>query len=424
MLTTTPPSSAHSSQEYRMGRKELLALVSAIMAFTAMGIDVMLSAFDEIRAEFELGVTSTATSRVVTVFFLGLAFGQLFYGPLADRFGRKRALHLGASFYILGAVGCALAPSFDLLLASRFVWGVGAAGARVVATSIVRDRFEGVAMASAMSNVMAVFILVPVVAPSLGAVIIAIAPWRSVFWFCVLFAVAIVIWSARLRETLAPVNRRLLSPTVIAEGYWQVARTPVTFGYTMATVFIQAAFTTYLASAELLTAVVFDREAQFPVIFGAVAVLFGLAAMVNGRIVEELGIDRVVTRAFVALAGLLILLGSVTAIGNGEPNFWLFMPVIGLTLASFMFVMPNLNSAAMEPLGAIAGSGSALTGAVRVAGGAVLGGFFSEQVDDSATPLVIGIASMTVLAGLSVWLVRTGGLRAHLRFTRLIPESS
>ena len=381
-----------------MGRKELLALVSAIMAFTAMGIDVMLPAFDEIRTEFELGVASTATSRVVTVFFLGLAFGQLFYGPLADRFGRKRALHVGATIYIAGAVGCALAPSFELLLASRFVWGIGAAGARVVATSIVRDRFEGVAMASAMSNVMAVFVLVPVIAPSLGAVIIALAPWRGVFWFCVLFAIVVVAWSVRLRETLTPANRRMLSPAVIAGGYWQVARTPVTFGYTMATVFIQAAFTTYLASSELLISAVFDREAQFPIIFGAVAVLFGLAAIVNGRIVEELGIDRVVNRGFVALGGLLTLLLFVTALGDGTPNFWLFMPVIGLTLSCFMFLMPNLNSAAMDPLGAIAGSGSALTGAVRVAGGAVLGGFFSERVDTSATPLVIGIASMTALA--------------------------
>ena len=397
-----------------MGRKELLVLVSAIMAFTAMGIDVMLSAFDEIRLDFELGATSTATTRVVTVFFFGLAFGQLFYGPLADRFGRKRALYVGATIYIAGAIGCALAPTFELLLASRFVWGTGAAGARVVATSIIRDRFQGVAMASAMSNVMAVFVLVPVIAPSLGAVIIALAPWRSVFWFCVLFAVTIVIWSFRLRETLAPINRRPLSPAAIAGGYWQVARTPVTFGYTMATVFIQASFTAYLASAELLTTTVFDREEQFPLIFGAVAVLFGIAALVNGRIVEELGIDRVVNRAFVALAGLLIVLAMTTSLSGGTPNFWLFTPVIGLTLSCFMFLMPNLNSAAMDPLGAIAGSGSALTGAVRVGLGALLGGFFAERVDTSTTPLVIGIASMTALAGLSVWLVRQGGLRSIL----------
>jgi len=269
-------------------------------------------------------------------------------------------------------------------------------------------------MASAMSNVMAVFVLVPIVAPSVGAAIIAVAPWRTVFWLCVFFAFVIVLWSLRLRETLDPSNRRALRPATIARGYLQVASTRVTFGYTIATVFIQASFTTYLASSEILTAQVFDREAQFPIIFGVVALLFGIAALINGRIVERLGIDEVVNRGFIVLAILLTLLVLVTFSADGTPNFWLFMPIVGLTLSSYMFLMPNLNSAAMEPLGAIAGSGSALTGAVRVAGGAVLGGFFSEQVATSATPLTVGLASMTALSGLSVWLVRRGGIRQLL----------
>ena len=397
-----------------MGRKELLAIISAIMAFTAMAIDMMLAAFGDIRDDFGLGESSTETSRVVTVFLLGLACGQLIYGPVADRFGRKRALYAGAAIYIFGAVWCVFAPTFETLLIGRFVWGIGGAGARVVATSIIRDRFEGPAMASAMSNVMAVFVLVPIIAPSLGAVIIAIAPWRSVLWFCAVFAAVIVIWSFRMRETLDPANRRDLNPLTIASGYWQVARTPITFGYTMATVFIQASFTTYLASSELLIGQIFDREAQFPVIFGAVAVLFGVGAIVNGRVVERLGIDVVVNRGFVVLGILLSALVVLTVVSAGTPHFWLFMPIIGLALASFMFLMPNLTSASMTPLGAIAGSGSALTGAVRISMGALLGGFFSEQVQTSATPLVVGITSMTACAAVTVWLVRRGGVRALL----------
>lgn len=400
-----------------MGRRELVALVSAMMAFGAMGIDFMLSAFDEIRLDFALGATSTETSRVVTVYLLGLAFGQLFYGPLADRFGRKPALYAGAVVYMLGSAGSALAPSFDLLLASRFVWGIGAAGARVVAVSIIRDRFEGAAMASAMSNVMAVFVLVPIVAPSLGAVIVSIAPWRAVFWVCVLFAIVIVLWSLRLRETLDPANRRPLKASTILGGYWQVTRTPITFGYTVATLFIQASFTAYLASSELVVAQVFNREAQFPVIFGVVAILFGVAAIINGRIVERLGIDEVVNRTFVALFGLIAALLVMTVVWSGTPNFWIFMPVLGVTLSCFMFLMPNLNSAAMEPLGAIAGSGSALTGAVRTAGGAIAGGIISEQVSTSVTPLVAGIAVMTTLAAVSVWLVRNRASRVSLNET-------
>ncbi len=376
------------------------------MALTAMAIDLMLPAFGDIRTAFDLGDGSNETGRIVTYFFFGLAAGQLVYGPLADRFGRKPTLYLGIGIYLAGAIGSAIAPTFEFLLASRVVWGLGAAGSRVVATAIIRDRFEGAAMAKAMSQIMAVFVLVPVAAPTVGAGIIAVLPWRSVFWFCALFAVAITLWSLRLMETLDPVNRRELRIGSTARGYLEVARTPITFGYTVASIFLQGVFTAYLASVDLIISEIFDRERQFPFIFGAVAILFGVGALVNGRVVERLGIDAVVARAFSALAVLLPVLIGLTVLGSGTPNFWLFMPVVGLVLSSFMFLIPNLNSAAMEPVGHIAGSASALTGAVRIAGGALVGTAINAQVDDSLSPLVIGVAVMCVLAGITVLLVR------------------
>jgi len=397
----------------RVGRRELITMISSMMALTGVAIDLMLPAFDEIRESFDLGVGSTETSRIITVFFLGMAIGQLFYGPLADRFGRKNTLYGGVFFYVLGAVGAALAPTFGLMLASRFVWGIGAAGARVVAVAIIRDRFEGVAMAKAMSQIMAVFVLVPIAAPALGAAIIAVAPWRATFWLCGVIGMLIVVWSLRLRETLDPVNRRDLNPSAIAGGYWEVSRTPVTFGYTVATIFIQAVFTSYIASVDLLVSDIYDRDAQFPYIFGAVALLFGGGALINGRVVENLGITTVIRRALTVLMPLLALLAFMTIVADGRPNFWLFMPVMGLTLSMFMFLMPNLNAAAMEPVGHIAGSASALTGAVRIAGGALLGGFIAERVDGTVTPVVVGAVTMTLVAALCILLVwRRQGLMA------------
>ncbi|MFW2381073.1 MAG: multidrug effflux MFS transporter [Acidimicrobiales bacterium] len=413
MTVSTDPRPHQSGPKTRIGRRELLTLISAIMALTAMAIDLMLPAFSDIRTAFDLGEGSNETGRIVTYFFFGLAAGQLIYGPLADRFGRKPTLYLGISIYIAGAIGSAIAPSFEFLLASRVIWGVGAAGSRVVATAIIRDRFEGVAMAKAMSQIMAVFVLVPVAAPTLGAGIIAIFPWRSVFWFCVLFATLITLWSLRLMETLDPANRRELRLSSTAAGYLEVARTPVTFGYTVASIFLQGVFTAYLASIDLIISEIFDRESQFPFIFGAVAVLFGVGALVNGRVVEQFGIDFVVRQAFSAVALLLTLFVALTVLADGRPSFWLFMPITGLVLSSFMFLIPNLNSAAMEPVGHIAGSASALTGAVRIAGGALVGTVISSQVDDSLTPFVIGIALMCVCAGGTVGLVRRG-----VRFNR------
>ncbi len=392
--------------QYRMGERELLTLMSAIMAMTALGIDMMLPASNEIRAAFDLGDASPRTGQVITVFLMGLAVAQVAWGPIADRFGRKPVLYAGSLIYVAGAAGSALAPSFELLLVSRFVWGIGAAGSRIVATSIIRDRFAGSHMAKAMSQVMAVFMLVPIFAPAIGSGIIAILPWRWIFWFGAAFAFVIALWSLRLRETLNPAHRRPLDLHSTVGGYAEVARTPVTSGYTNATIFLQGVFTTYLASSELIISEVFDREAQFPLIFGLVAVLFAGGAILNGRIVVRVGVHRLINRAFAVLIPLALLLSALSIATSGHPSIWLYMPVLGLTLATFMFLMPNLNTAALEPVGHLAGTASAYGGAIRMAGGAVLGTIVSAFVSDSTTPFSIGIALMCICSWATVQIVR------------------
>ncbi len=395
-----------AGQQYRMGQRELLILMSAIMALMALGIDTMLPAFDEIRETFELGESSPRAGQVITVFFMGLAVAQLAWGPIADRFGRKPVLYAGSVIYILGAAGSALAPTFELLLLSRFIWGVGAAGARVVATAIIRDRFEGSQMAKAMSQVMAVFMLVPILAPSIGAGIIAILPWRSIFWFCAVFAVVIALWSLRMRESLDPANRRPLQLRSTVSGYVEVARTPVTSGYTNATIFLQGVFTTYLASSELIISEVFDREAQFPLIFGLVALFFAAGAILNGRIVVRVGVHRLINRVYALLIPTTLLLCAISIAAGGQPSIWVYMPVLALTLSSFMFLMPNLNTAALGPVGHLAGTASAYGGAIRMAGGAVLGTIVSAFVSDSTTPFSIGIALLCIGSWITVLIVR------------------
>ena len=392
--------------QYRMGQRELLTLMSAIMALMALGIDTMLPAFDEIREAFDLGDSSPRAGQVITVFFMGLAIAQLVWGPIADRFGRKPVLYAGSIIYVIGAVGSALAPTFELLLLSRFVWGLGAAGARVVATAIIRDRFEGSQMAKAMSQVMAVFMLVPILAPSIGAGLIAIFPWRSIFWFCAVFALAIGLWSLRMRESLDPGNRRPLELRSTADGYVEVARTPVTSGYTNATIFLQGVFTTYLASSELIISEVFDREDQFPLIFGLVALLFAAGAVLNGRIVVRVGVHRLVNMVYSMLIPTTMLLCAISILAGGRPSIWVYMPVLALTLSSFMFLMPNLNTAALGPVGHLAGTASAYGGAIRMAGGAVLGTIVSAFVSDSTTPFSIGISLLCLGSWITVLIVR------------------
>ena len=410
-LWSSRPSSLRHQTD--LARGEMLAMISAIMALMAMGIDVLLPAFDDIRDAYDLSGGSSQAGQTITIFFLGLAIGQLIFGPLADRFGRKATLYGAMTVYVISAVGSVFAPSFAALLATRFVWGIGAAGSRVVATAIVRDVFAGPAMARAMSQIMAVFVLVPIVAPTFGAGLIAFLPWRSIFWFCVAWAFAVGLWSLRLRETLNPDDTRPLDVKTMAGGYWTVARTRVTMGYSLAGVFLQGVFTAYLATSESMITDIFGRdEAEFPLVFGAVAVLFGVGALANGRAVQRWGIERTITLVMGVQVGLAVVLVVSALVTDGTPSFWFFIPVLGLLLATFMFLMPNLNAAAMEPVGRLAGTASAFTGAIRMAFGAVLGTIISSQVDASVTPFAVGTAMMVLGVLVTVTVVRVRVARA------------
>lgn len=405
----TIQAAAEARADLGVGPRELVVLVSSLMALMGLGIDLMLPGFDDMREAFDLGEGSNKVGQVITFYFFGLAIAQLLFGPLADRYGRKPVLYVGIGIYIGGAVASTLAPSFGFLLMARVLWGIGAAAARVVAVSIIRDRFVGDQMASAMSKVMAVFVIVPVFAPLVGAGIIAILPWRAMFWACAVWAVVIAAWSTRLKETLEPSNRLPLSFGNISGAFREVLSIKLVVGYTLASVFMQAVFTMYLATSELMISDIFDRGKQFPIIFGVVAIGFGISAVVNSRMVERHGIDAMVSfalRAELVLAPLLVVLALL---GDGRPNFWVFIPVLTLILSLFMLLMPNLNTAAMTPVGHIAGSASALTSALRVGVGSVIAAVLTQFITDSVTPFAVATC---VLVFLTAATVRVSGTAA------------
>ena len=389
-----------------IGRREFLALISLTMALTALSIDLMLPAFGEIRASFDMAAGSSATAAIVTVFFIGLAVAQVFYGPFADRFGRKPVLYAGLGLYALDALGAALAPSFGLLLASRFVWGAGAAGTRVISLAIVRDTHAGDQMARTMSLLNAVFIVVPVFAPSVGAAIISVAPWRGVFWFCVVYVGAMALWTIRLPETLDPANRIDLR----FDGLRKAARSVVTqrsaMAYTAAMTVLFGVFSSYLASSERIVDEVFGIGDRFPLVFGGLAAVMGVAALTNASIVVRFGSRLIVRRVLaVYVAGALILSGISVASG-GTPDFWVYGPGLALMLCMHALLVPNLFTLAMEPMGKVAGTASALIGTAQTGGGALLGAVIDRAYDGTVTPLSIGLLASGVLALLALLAVR------------------
>ena len=392
-----------------IGQVELIVLLSMTMAIGAIGIDLMLPAFPQMREEFGLGADSNQIAATVTAYILGFSAGALFFGPLSDRFGRKPALYLGFGVYAFGAIASAAAPTLGLLIAARVVWGFGAASARTIALSVIRDIHGGDRMTRIMSFVFAVFILVPIVAPALGAAVITLGPWQLVFWTAALFALLIAIWTLRLPETLDPANRIRLRPADLGRAALTVFTTRQTLGHMLAFTVSFGAFVSYLASSQLIVEDVLGRGDQFPIIFGGISAVVGAAIFLNGSIVERFGTVNVVRFAAVAYVvsslGFLILSISTA----GRPGLWPFIVSMSIVLAMHAMVIPNSNSRAMDPMGAIAGTASAVIGAVTGAVGALLGAIIDRFYNGTVTPLAIGFVLSSILAlSLVTWAERDG----------------
>lgn len=381
------------------GRVEFVAMMSLLMGLIAIGIDLMLPGMAELAAD--VGVeSSTEVAGIVTTYFLGLAVGQLLWGPLADRFGRKAALNLGLVVIFLGALVSASVSSLPLLLAVRFVWGFGASAARSTTMTVVRDRFRGDRMASVMSLIFSVFILVPVVAPTLGAGALAFTSWRGLFVGIAAYAVVMLLWLRRLPETLTPDKVR----SVAAADLWASVRVVfgnrVTAGYLWMLTALSASFTAWIALSEPVLVGLYDMEAMFPYIFGGLAFTMAIASLTNSRVVERVGarrLVRLVLGVYVVVTGAWLV---ATLASGGVPPLWILLAAMALVLMSQAFLQSNAQSLAMDPMGDVAGLASAVIGAVSLGVGTMLGAVVQFLFDDtSLTPIVAsfllsGLAAM------------------------------
>jgi MFS transporter, DHA1 family, multidrug resistance protein len=384
------------------GKREFVVLVAALMAANALAIDAMLPALPAIGEA--LGVTTDNRRQlVITVYLLGFGGSQIFYGPLADRFGRKAMLVSCMAFYALFAALAGLAGSMNLLLAARFMQGVAAGGTRVLVVAIVRDRFKGSAMAQIMSLVMIVFMLVPVLAPTIGQGILAIAGWRQIFIALAAYGLALALWGGvRMPETLAREDRRALSVANIAAAVRQTLGNRISVGNTLAATLAFGGLFGFIGSIQQIVFDVFARPELIGLVFACIAGPMGLSSYANSRLVMRLGARRLLLTAL-GLFTVMALLHLAIVLAYGE-TLWVFVALQALTTACFGLVGANSGALAMEPVGHIAGTASALQGLITTVGGALIGLVIGQMFDGTTVPLIAGFVVCGMLAlAVALW---------------------
>jgi MFS transporter, DHA1 family, multidrug resistance protein len=381
------PSSARAAG-MTLPRWEFIGIAAALMSLNALAVDIMLPGLQQMGAS--LGVADENSRQfVITAYLAGFGIAQIFFGPISDRFGRRAPLLVGLFIYIAAALACVFAPTFTALLALRFVQGLGAAATRVIAISIVRDNFGGRAMAEVMSLVFMVFMVIPVIAPSIGQVVMIAANWHAIFLFMAGIAALFTLWTwLRLPETLREEYRRPFKASVILEGFRIVLTDRVAISYTMALTVIFGSLFGFINSAQQVYVDIYDKGASFPLYFALVAGTMALMSFVNSRLVGRFGMRRLAHGALIAF----ILVNGVTfalAVAGPVP-FPLFVGLFMVAMAVFALIGSNFNALAMEPLGHVAGTASSILGFTQTVGGAILGALIGLSFNGTIVPLTSG----------------------------------
>lgn len=391
-----------------MARGEFICFVAAAMAVNAIGVDLMLAALPAIGRE--LGApTQNARQWIVTVYVFGFGLGQLLHGPLADRYGRRPVLLVGLGGFFAASVLAANSATFPTLLAARLLQGVMAAASRVLAVAIVRDSYSGRRMARITSTAQMIFFLVPILAPSLGQGILAIAPWHITFYALAGYAAVVLSWTLlRLPETLPSELRRPIAIGSIAEAYRQTLTNRYSLGYAVSASLTFGAIIAFVSSSQQVFTDTFHQAGRFTALFGICALFMAGAAFLNSRLVERLG-TRVISQC--GLLGLIALSAAHLAFHwAGLETLWVYVAFQATSMACIGLCGSNFGAMAMKPVGHIAGTASSVQGLIVSTGAVAVGSAVGQAFDGTTLPLTVGYLCVGVAALTIVFMIEGGQL--------------
>lgn len=381
----------------KMKQAEFIALSASSMTLTALGIDIMLPAFDAVREHFGLSHESTTPAQIISFFFMG-QIAQIVFGIFSDRFGRLPILRVGFPLYIIGGIAAAFAPNIPLMLAARFIAGVGASAVFTTTIAGVRDRFVGDEMARVMSLVFTIFLFTPVLAPFLGIAVLSISSWQIVFLTPPLFGVAVFLWSLRMEESLPAGQRVTLNWSSVGSSIRKVLGNRIFLRYTAITTLLFSALSSYVASSEHIIGEIYGRPELFAWIFAGMGMVMSLCTLTNSRFSAKFGAQKTARGLLTVyvITGALLLL--TTILFGDPPSMPLFFGAVVVMLAINLAVEPNTSALALEPMGSMAGIAASVYGTIFFSVGASLGSIVSNLMIDGVYALVLSFFAIGVIA--------------------------
>lgn len=375
-----------------------LILLGALTAIGPLSIDMYLPAFP--AAERDLRALPGSMEYTLASFFIGMALGQLFYGPLSDRFGRRRPLMAGLVLYTLASLGCAYAGNVNLLAGLRFLEALGGCAGMVITRAVVRDRYGARDAARAFSALILVMGLAPILAPLLGGAVVAWLGWREIFLLLSLYgAIGLLAVYRGLPETHDIRHEPPLRLGTVFGNYARLLRSRSFVGYTLASGLAFAGMFAYIAGSPFVLIQLHGIPAgHFGWVFGLNALGFVAASQVNARLLKTRALTRLLHHAVLAPA----LAGTVLAVAGLDG--WLALPLIlagfFIYVSSLGFIGPNATAAALATHGQQAGTASALMGALQFGLATVMGAMVGLWHDGTALPLVLVMG----FCGCGAWL--------------------
>ncbi|RZP18401.1 MAG: Bcr/CflA family efflux MFS transporter [Flavobacteriales bacterium] len=370
---------------------EFIALMAFLMSVVALAIDALLPALDIIGNSLDTQENSDH-QLLITMIFIGLGVGPLFFGPLSDSLGRKPMVFIGFGIFILASIMCVYAKSLEIMVLGRILQGFGLSAPRTISVAIIRDLYAGDYMAKIMSFVIVIFLLVPIIAPAMGKLILDSFNWEAIFIFQIIFCLLIAFWFwKRQEETLDPKNRIDFKIDLFKKGFLELMRFKKTIAYTLISGLITGSFMVYLSTSQQIFQEQYGLKEVFPFIFAGLATASGGAILLNGLFVVKYGMKKIIN---VSLIGFFLISVCYAFLfyNSVNPPIIIILSFFSLQFFCLGFLFGNLRAIAMEPVGHIAGIGAAITGFISTLMAVPISIVIGKFVRLTVLPIFIGFS--------------------------------